>query len=98
MTPFEALAELPQLIADYKRVAAELQECQKELAALKDDQYVTWEWICQYFDISKSTAMLMLADEKLFVHGRQIKRFKKSTILRFAERHSIKVKQLSQLD
>ncbi|UHG93209.1 helix-turn-helix domain-containing protein [Spirosoma oryzicola] len=98
MTPFEALAELPKLVEDYKRVATELKECQQELATLKDDQYVTWEWICQYFDISKSTAMLMLADEKLFVHGRQIKRFKKSAIIKFAERNSIKVNQLSQAD
>jgi len=40
--------------------------------------------------------MAMLADEKVFVYGRQIKRFKKSAILRFAERNSIKVSQVSE--
>ena len=76
------------------RLCELLGELRRELAALKDDQYVTWDWICQYFDVTRPTAMAMLANEKLFVYGRQVKRFKKSAILKFAERNSIKVKDL----
>lgn len=94
MDLLQALSELPNLVADYKKVAAQLAQTQKELAALKDDQYVGWDWICQYFGVSKSTAMLMLSEEKLFVHGRQIKRFRKAAILKFAERNSIKLKDI----
>ncbi|GAB3780647.1 hypothetical protein GCM10028818_33210 [Spirosoma horti] len=94
MDLLQALNELPNLVADYKKVAAQLAEAQKELAALKEDRYVSWDWIAQYFDISKTTAHLMLAEEKMFVHGRQIKRFRKSAIIRFAERNSIKVKDV----
>lgn len=94
MDPFQALAKLPQLIADYERVAHQLAETQKQLAAQQDDEFVTWDWICDHFKVTRPTAMAMLAEEKLFVYGRQIKRFKKSAILRFAERNSIKLKDL----
>ena len=96
MDPFQALCELPKLIDDYKRVAAELAEAQRELATLKDDQYVTWEWVCQFFSVTKPTAVAMLAEEKLFVYGQKVKRLKKSAVLKFAERNSIKVKQMSE--
>lgn len=95
MDPFQALCEIPKLVEEYKRIATQLEATERELEALKNDQYVTWEWVCQFFDVTKPTAMAMLADEKVFVYGRQIKRFKKSAILRFAERNSIKVNQLS---
>ncbi|GAB4052479.1 hypothetical protein [Spirosoma litoris] len=94
MDPFQALTELPKLIEDYKRVSAELAQAQRELAALKDNQYVTWDWVCNFFGIDLKTAKLMLADEKLFVHNRQIKRFPKAAILSFAERNSVKVKDV----
>lgn len=94
MDPFQALTKLPEIVANYERIAAELAETRRELAALKDDQYVTWDWICAYFDVTRPTAMAMLAEEKLFVYGRQVKRFKKSVILRFAERNSIKAKDV----
>lgn len=97
MDPFQALSELPNFIEEYKRVATKLAEVEKELAALKEDQYVTWDWICTYFDVTKATAMQMLADEKLFVYGQQIKRFKRSAILKFAERNSIKLKEVGPL-
>ena len=95
MDPFQALCELPRLIEEYKKTAAELAEVKRELEALKEDRYVTWEWVCDYFDITKRTAFLMLSEEKAFVHGNQIKRLKKSVVTRFAERNSIKIKELS---
>jgi hypothetical protein len=91
----KALSELPQLVADYKRVAADLAEAQKQLAALKDDQYVSWEWVCAYFGITKPTAVAMLQDEKIFAYGQKVKRLKKSMVLAFAERNSIKVKEVA---
>lgn len=94
MDPFQALAELPKLIEDYKQAATKLAQTQKELASLKDDQYVSWEWVCQYFGITKPTAVAMLSEEKVFAYGQKIKRLRKSSILQFAERNSIKVKNL----
>lgn len=78
----------------YEEVTAELIAVKRELAAREDDQYVTWEWVTEYFGIDRKTARLMLAEEKLFVYGRQIKRFKKSEILRFAQRNSVKLKDI----
>ncbi|GAB3780644.1 hypothetical protein GCM10028818_33200 [Spirosoma horti] len=95
MDLLQAFTELPNLVADYKKVAAELAATQRELAALKEDKYVNWEWICEYFGVTKKTGYMMLANEKVFVHGRKIKRFKKSDILRFAERNSIKLKEIA---
>jgi hypothetical protein len=94
MDPFQALAEMPKLVADYQKTAQQLIETQRELAALKDDKLVGWDWVCEYFGVTKPTAMLMLENEKIFCYGRQVKRFKKSDIVRFAERHTIKVKDL----
>lgn len=87
-------SQLKELIERYEKATQRLIEAERELAALKEDKYVTWEWICDYFGVTRPTAMLMLAEEKLFVHGQQIKRFKKSQIIRFAERNSIKVKNI----
>lgn len=95
MDPFQALCELPNLIDEYKKTAAELAEVKRELELLKSDKFVTWEWVCDYFGITKRTAFLMLSEEKIFVHGHQLKRVKKSTVLRFAEKNSIKVKEIS---
>lgn len=94
MDPFQALCELPKLIEDYKRVTAELIEAKRELASLKDDGYVSWKWVCTYFNMDEKTARSMLAEEKILVHNSKIKKFKKSDLMRFAERHSVKVKDL----
>jgi len=97
MDPFiQALIDLPNLIADYHKAMAELAEARKDLEAQKDDKYVSLDWVCRYFNVSKKTALIMLADEKMFVHGRHIKRFKRSDILRFAERHKINVKDIHE--
>ncbi|GAB3026465.1 hypothetical protein [Spirosoma pulveris] len=53
MDPFQALLKLPQLIEDYERVSQELAQTKKELADMEDDRYVTWEWICEYFQITR---------------------------------------------
>ncbi|UFH55503.1 hypothetical protein [Spirosoma sp. KNUC1025] len=94
MDPFQALCELPKLVEEYKRVAAELIEVKRELEALKNDKYVTWEWICEYFGVTKPTAVAMLADEKVFVFNQKVKRLKKSAVIKFAERNSLKVKEV----
>lgn len=94
MDPFQVLAQLPAFFAKYEEVTAELIAVKRELAAREEEQYVTWEWVCEFFGIDRKTARLMLQNEKLFVYGRQIKRFKKSEILRFAERNSVKLKDI----
>ncbi|UFH55502.1 hypothetical protein [Spirosoma sp. KNUC1025] len=89
--------KVKEMIDRYEKATQRLIDAERELAALKDDKYVTWEWVCEYFGISRSTAALMLAEEKAFVYGRQIKRFKKSVIIRFAEKNSIQVKEIQPL-
>jgi hypothetical protein len=81
-----------QWLQDFKATAQRLIESERELIALKEDKLVTWEWVCWYFDIDKKTARLMLMEENIVAYGRKVKRFKKSDIIRFAERHSLKVK------
>lgn len=95
MTPFDALLELPKIVDDYKRVSAQLIQAQQELQSLKDDCYVSWKWACAYFNMDEKTARLMLADVPMLVHNKRVKKFKKSDLIRFAERHSVKVKDLS---
>ncbi|MBC3785748.1 helix-turn-helix domain-containing protein [Spirosoma utsteinense] len=94
MDPFQALAELPKMVADHQKTTAQLIEAQRELSALKEDKLVTWDWVCAYFGVTKNTAVAMLENEKVFCYGRQVKRFRKADIIRFAERHTIKVKDL----
>lgn len=91
MEPIIVLAaqQVEELIRRYEDVTNRLIEAEKELASLKDDRYVTWEWVCEFFSVTKPTAEAMLANEKLFVYGRKVKRLKKSAILKFAERNSI---------
>ncbi|WP_420151805.1 hypothetical protein [Spirosoma sp.] len=89
--------QLKELIDRYEEAVSRLIEADKELAALKEDKYVTWDWICEYFGITKATAVDMLVEEKLFVYGQQIKRFKKSAVINFAERNSIKVQNIPSL-
>lgn len=88
--------QLQNIIDKYVAATNRLIEAEKELAVLKDDQYVNWNWIYQYFDVTRPTAML--AEEEIFVYGRQVKRFRKSVILKFAERNSIKAKNVSQAE
>ncbi|UFH54692.1 hypothetical protein [Spirosoma sp. KNUC1025] len=89
--------QLKEIIDRYETAAVQLIEAQKELAALKDDKYVTWEWICDYFGVTKPTAVAMLSHEKVFVFGQKVKRLKRSAVLRFAERNSIRVKDIEPL-
>ena len=98
MDLLQAFAQLPGLIERYEQATAKLAAAQKELEALKDDKYVTYEWVCEYFSLSKTTVAEMLQDEKVFTYGRKVKRFRKSAILAFAERHSLKVKDLNDRD
>ena len=83
--------QVEELISRYELATARLIEAEKELEALKQDQYVNYDWVCAFFGISKATAMVMLENEKHFVYGQQIKRFKRSALIKFAEKNSIKV-------
>lgn len=94
MHPFQALTLLPQLVADYQKTAADLMAAQRELQAIKEDRYVTYEWVCAFFGLDKKTVRQMLANERVFVHGKKVKRFLRSDIIRFAQAHSIEVKYL----
>ena len=96
MDLLQALADIPKLIEDYKVVMNRLIQADKELAALKEDRYVGWDWICQYLGVTKPTAMQMLADEKMLVHGRQVKRILRSKVIRFAEKHSVRVRDVTE--
>ena len=96
MDLLQALADIPKLIEDYKLVMNRLIQADKELAALKEDRYVGWDWICQYLGVTKPTAMQMLADEKMLVHGRQVKRILRSKVIRFAEKHSVRVRDVTE--
>ena len=81
----------------FEKAAKELADCQRQLHELKEDKLVTWEWVCWYFDINVKTARLMLQDENIVAYGRRVKRFKRSDMIRFAERHSLKVKNLEEV-
>lgn len=35
---------------------------ERELAAIKEDRYVIWEWVCEYLGVTKPTAYAMLQD------------------------------------
>jgi hypothetical protein len=94
MDPFQALTLLPSLVDRLEKMTAELIEAKRELAALREDGYVGWDWVCQYLNVTYKTARQMLADEKILVHGKYVKKFRRSDIVRFAERHSVKLKSL----
>ena len=96
MDLLQALAEIPNLIERYQQATAKLEAAQKELERQKNDKYVTYEWVCDFFGLDRKTVNRMLQDEQVFAYGRQIKRFRRSAILAFAERHSLKVKDLKE--
>ena len=96
MDLLQALSQIPALVEEFQRVASELIEAKRELETLKNDGYVSWKWACDYFDMDEKTARKMLADEKMLVHNSKIKKFRKSDLIRFAERHSVRVRDLSK--
>lgn len=95
MDPFQALCEIPELVEEHRKVTAELIETKRELEALESNGYVDWDWVCQYLDVERKAARIMLQDEKILVYGRKIKKFRRSDIVRFAKKHRVKVKDLA---
>lgn len=87
--------QLEKLIRRLEAATARLIEADKELASLKDDQYVTWEWVCWYLNVDQPKAIRMLAEEAMYVFDGTLMRFMKADIIRFAKRHKTQVKELS---
>ena len=94
ITPFEAMVMFPRIVEDYKDAATKLAEANARLADRDDDRLVGFDWVCEFFDIDRKTARLMLADSGVFCHGQKIKRFWKSEILAFARKNTVKLKQV----
>lgn len=104
MTPFDALLLLPQLIEDYKAVASQLADTQRELEALKTDKYVSIDWVAGYWDVNSSTARDMIqslssgrknvAAIKALTYGNRIVRYKRSDIERISEANLVLVKDM----
>ncbi len=97
MEPVIVLAakEVETLISRYEQATSRLIAAERELALFKEDQYVSWDWVCWYLDVERKAARMMLQEEKLLVYGRKIKKFRRSDVVRFAERHRIKVKDIA---
>lgn len=95
MDLLSALAKLPELVAQHEAATQRIIELEKEKAAQMQDGLVGWKWICTFLDVDVQTARMMLAEEKIFAYGRKIKKFRRTDILRFVERHQVKVKELS---
>ncbi|UFH52519.1 hypothetical protein [Spirosoma sp. KNUC1025] len=86
--------EVRALLSEFKNTVAELIAAKRELETYKNDKYVGWDWVCQYLDVERKAARMMLQNEKILVYGRKIKKFRRSDIIRFAERHQVKVKDI----
>lgn len=104
MDPFNALTELPNLVADYKATAARLIEAEKELAFLKTEKFVGIEWVAELWSVTTDTARDMLKvmssgrrhqpDIKVLSYGSKVVRYRKSDIERITTDNLVALKDL----
>lgn len=83
--------KLEKLLRRYEAATKRLVEADRELVRERNDQYVTWEWVCWYLNVSRETAEKLLADQPISVFTKGVERFLRSTIVGFAEHNTVKV-------
>ena len=105
MDPFTALAELPNLIADYKATAEKLIKAEQGLNLLRGEQYVDIGWVAKYWSVSENTAREMIksmsswwpksqVEIKVLRYGTRVVRYRRSDIEKITNLNLISVKNL----
>ncbi|GAB4039519.1 hypothetical protein [Spirosoma jeollabukense] len=104
MDPFQALSQLPKLIADYKQAALDLAAAQREIQALTAEKLVPLEWVADHWSVDTDTARKMIqalssgrplkADIKVLSYGRKIVRYGRSDIERITEINMVGMKDM----
>ena len=105
MDPFTALAELPNLIADYKATVEKLIKAEQELNLLRSEQYVDIKWVAKYWSVSENTAKAMIkamsswfpksqAEVKVLVFGQKVLRYRRSDIEKVTNLNLVSLKNM----
>lgn len=104
MDPFQALSEIPNLVADYKATVNRLIEVEKELSALKADKFVPLQWVADLWSVEPKTARQMIQvlagspkskeQVKVLSYGAGVVRYRRADIERITESSLVSLRDM----